>query len=1251
MEQSDCPYVVAPEKDTYRSSLRKSLHLTKDNYVIDQDFQDISNRLNDEYQNRIKTFLINVKCLYPFPNGSKIAFGSSNGRVILFDIKTQDQSLLSVGHSGDIISIYVAYDNLKILTLGDKEDMSLRIWTLFKNKNIGELHFEDGRPLCLTTARDSITCIVGDSEGALNVINLETRKKTRCLKVCEQDLRSVVMSREDSSVFTAGGDGIIYMINLNELNVIRTFTGHSSLISDLSLSPDEKHIYSSSFDKSVMQWNVYLGRPEMKWIIDEYHVNFVKPTMDNRYVIAGSSSGSIAVFSLKARQTIATFKQHLGPLCGLAISSCGRYIASASNEHNFTLWTLSDDFTRQILSDGSNKNMKCFLCIDPNEIVSASPKAIKKWNIKTGKSRLIIEQDNLFFICSTISYSKLLLHIGLYDGKIVTWNLSLDKFTGEFSAHIGKVSAIKCSHGDTYLVSGGSDNKIKLWDGINNSLYTEVMFSNEPKRFKFTRDNLKVIVSDRIKDIYIFRAPTLELLSNLRYNSDVYTMDLSASNTLLVTGSTDKTIRIWDLNIYHCEGVLKSHTAMVNTVLITHDELYIVSGSDDCTIKFWSMKDKIELCSITMTNIIQHITFIEGHKKLLATSAGSIMILDNPLAYKNKPTVIPADYSLFFLHYIKSLEMGICTHYVEEMNKYTVMPYHTNILHIYSYESYCDFIKLAMKAGVPFIRTSTGETPLTIGLKTRGNVECIDTIIKQLATFTQFTQPNVLAMIEEHLSQINIMSSPSLHLLYSEGFQEFKSEDVVKYGAIMSVSPISQLSSRKTLNPYKFIVPHTEQNQRPRKSESIFLFRTSNFRVPLNIGAKDSIEFMYSLSLCENSEVFKTLFIKAVLEYKWARVKKMLIGQALIFMSQLILLCYYAIHNRDFNILIIIASINTFFFIYELFQMSYGLIDYIQDLWNVIDLLRILMVYIYGVFTLLDWNLPFTETIQLLIMVLLVWFRFISYFRIFNKTRYLIRMIREVIHDMVPFLLVLAVTTFALGLLFIIAKQNENVTLDKGDLFIDVLHAWRIALGDFDTDNYNMYQWVVFVMGSMINTMVMLNLIVAIMGDTYDRVQTGMEVADAKELTQLIIEIESIMFWKRKNCEAKYLHYCYPKEITQQENAKRWSGKIMLLRKAIKDIEMKVKSNEKKIDAFGESLKEMKEDAINSQARNEKTLDLQISSLRSEVLKLNPKLEEMLNQTVEKLRSNQENQHELDVTALRTDIEKLNSKLDLLINK
>ena len=72
-----------------------------------------------------------------------------------------------------------------------------------------------------------------------------------------------------------------------------------------------------------------------------------------------------------------------------------------------------------------------------------------------------------------------------------------------------------------------------------------------------------------------------------------------------------------------------------------------------------------------------------------------------------------------------------------------------------------------------------------------------------------------------------------------------------------------------------------------------------------------------------------------------------------------------------------------------------------------------------------------------------------------------------------------------------------------------------IAFGDFSTDDYNLAEWVLFIIASIFIPLVMFNMIIAIMSDTFERVTTGMVEADGNELNTLILEQESIMFWAK----------------------------------------------------------------------------------------------------------------------------------------
>lgn len=81
-------------------------------------------------------------------------------------------------------------------------------------------------------------------------------------------------------------------------------------------------------------------------------------------------------------------------------------------------------------------------------------------------------------------------------------------------------------------------------------------------------------------------------------------------------------------------------------------------------------------------------------------------------------------------------------------------------------------------------------------------------------------------------------------------------------------------------------------------------------------------------------------------------------------------------------------------------------------------------------------------------------------------------------------------------------------------------------MGDFDTTDYDWAQWTIFILASAINPIIMLNLLIAIMSDTYDKVQESVEVADNKELSEMILEVETMMFWKRNTSDVEYMQIC-----------------------------------------------------------------------------------------------------------------------------
>jgi WD40 repeat protein len=61
-----------------------------------------------------------------------------------------------------------------------------------------------------------------------------------------------------------------------------------------------------------------------------------------------------------------------------------------------------------------------------------------------------------------------------------------------------------------------------------------------------------------------------------------------AGEEFLISGSEDKTVRVWNLKRWECCAVLDGHVKTVNALAVASGK--IISGSEDCTIRVWDLK-------------------------------------------------------------------------------------------------------------------------------------------------------------------------------------------------------------------------------------------------------------------------------------------------------------------------------------------------------------------------------------------------------------------------------------------------------------------------------------------------------------------------------------------------------------------------------------------------------------------------------------------------------------------------------------
>jgi len=74
------------------------------------------------------------------------------------------------------------------------------------------------------------------------------------------------------------------------------------------------------------------------------------------------------------------------------------------------------------------------------------------------------------------------------------------------------------------------------------------------------------------------------------HTSSVYGVAVTSDGKTVVSGSDDKTLKVWDLETGRCRATFEGHASYVYGVAITSDGKTVVSGSGDKTLKVWDLE-------------------------------------------------------------------------------------------------------------------------------------------------------------------------------------------------------------------------------------------------------------------------------------------------------------------------------------------------------------------------------------------------------------------------------------------------------------------------------------------------------------------------------------------------------------------------------------------------------------------------------------------------------------------------------------
>ena len=1074
-----------------------------------------------------------VTCISVF-EGTVVSGSEDRSLVLWSDSKVN----VLTGHHKAVTCVTFTPDGAKVLS--GSLDQSIRVWSREDLKEIGSFHGHSRSVKCVTTTVDGRRGISGSLDGCIIVWSIDTFVEEQRISAHERMIWCLTAG--ESHLVSGSWDNTLKFWDINTLEELEALPGLTRDGSSVPLTPDGQYVVCASDNNELKAWK--LTDPSQCVSMKGHSAPITCVAVTPKYFLSGSEDRTIRVWSSEDKQEIATLQGHSDCVTMIVVTPDYKRVVSVAEDKTARVWSVDD--MKEVAALVGHMEVVTSVAVQGSTVITgAADKAVRVWDTHTMTLLAVLTGHAARINTVLLIPDGTLAVSGSKDATLRVWDLNTYEEKLIFQEHTDVIySSIL---GDHCVISGSLDRTIRLWQ-IDTGNEMAVLRGHKEGVWSLARVNEGNMLisgsSDNDIRLWSLRAP-YENLGVLAGHLNCVRC-LTVAGDWLISGSSDMLIKVWSISTQRAMFSLKGHTGAICSVATTSDQQFIVSASEDCTARIWSLRDQKELLCIPCHSSCSFVT-VSGRRAFLASSRlVSVINLtfelqSYRLAYlKSKvlqePTSYQDSYSLLCANAVR-LSTGQPVHKL--VASHIVYPYFFNSLHVCAYFNHFDRLAQYLSEGVPILRGRYG-SPLTVALE-RSTHKCIEVLLQYMFT----CESAVLAEVTDDLPLLLQSKSLLMEAFFETLLRPAEQDSLPQFVSPRRALPIICFSPSGFVREEDFSLSNGNNIE-------VVEFKTSAFRWNFTIGSSESLLLLRAFEHCSDPHVLTTDLVATLIEQKWQALWGFTLGMTLLYLLLLMTLVSLQFFGT-LPLKLPFVVLNLLFLGYEGVQWAVTGREYIRDTWNCLDLIRGLTSILWIVYT--QDSAP-VKPLQFLV-VALCFIRGFTFFRTFKMTRLFVRMTIEVIKEIYSFLVILLYSTFAFGMMYA-ALNPEQQSLGE---------AWAVAyellMGEFNNENYNWMQWLCFSASSLLNVIIMLNLLISILGDSYERAQMSAKENDLSEMLRLVIEYESMLFWRRNYGEPCVLIKCAANKaavITDE-----WEGRVARMIKGVNEelfaLESRVKSH------------------------------------------------------------------------------------------
>jgi WD40 repeat protein len=249
---------------------------------------------------------------------------------------------------------------------------------------------------------------------------------------------------------------------------------------------------------------------------------------------------------------------------------------------------------------------------------------VKLWSIPELKEVAALNGHNDIIFSISFSPDGKVLASGSEDGALNIWDIATRKQVSAIPGHMENVRSLSFSPDGSMIASGGWDRAVRLWSVQSWQEIQAFEHSGSISSVSFSSDGniLGASCQGGKTSTKLWSVPERKEIATLSGHRDyIFSISFSPDGGMLASGSDDGTVKVWSLRTYQEIATLEHEKTVFALSFSPNGEILAIA---DAEVKLWSVPDWQEIATFDegYSEAIECIAF-SPDSTILATGGGS----------------------------------------------------------------------------------------------------------------------------------------------------------------------------------------------------------------------------------------------------------------------------------------------------------------------------------------------------------------------------------------------------------------------------------------------------------------------------------------------------------------------------------------------------------------------------------------------------------------------------------------------------